>query len=577
MFLQELIFKTMKKIFLYTLIAVALFSCVKDVEHKYSLPSIKQVIDVSSTGVTISGSVKQHGKEPIIDHGFVWSSKGNPTLSDSRISLGALDNDKEFQAKITYDLKPNQIYYARAYIVTKDYIVYADEQSFTSLGSSTPIIERIEPAEINIYNTRQITIYGKNFCSDRANAKVNQPYTYYIESISPDSIVFRVDYISLGTNTFNLSIFDKTVPVTFEAVGLTLEKIEPKTAEIGSVVSIKGRFLGYINRISHIGDWDLIDIIEKNDTEIKIRVPVLKEGQATFRVWDSRNYIYELPPIDIISPWKIFELPFKPSDLSPWGGYQSRVTFCNYQDKLYALDNKTIYQIDIQNKTVQIIATMPEEPINNVNLFFMIGSKFYICTEDELFLSYDITTNIWEKIPSYSTSNSTPVLCFTIEEKAYIVAYTFVNSHVLFEYDSVTKMWKLISGTDQIFSNFSSVCAASIHNGKAYISSNNKIWEFDNQAYSFEEKILYPTKKYSHTYNDLIYMAGNDFHFSGSHLVMGGNDFIEYNPTTNQIREFQQYKYNYTTNMMFFWKNFLFALANTGDKYEYLVINLDEL
>ena len=147
----------------------------------------------------------------------------------------------------------------------------------------------------------------------------------------------------------------------------------------------------------------------------------------------------------------------------------------------------------------------------------------------------------------------------------------------MYEFDSVTKTWKLISDTDHIFSNFSSVCAASIHNGKAYISSNNKIWEFDNQAYRFEEKILYPQKKYSHIYNDLIYMAGSNFHFSGGSLVMYGNDFIEYNPATNQIREFPRYKYKYSTNMMFFWENFLFALVNTGEIYEYIYINLDEL
>ena len=559
MFLLELIFKTMKKILIYIAVAVVMFSCKKDVEHQwhnsYPILSTQPVLDIDDTGVTFVGSIKQNGKEPIVDHGFVWSVKENPTKKDSHISLGALNNDKDFQTRIVNDLKPNQTYYVKAYIATNDYVVYGDEKKFISLGSSPPIIERLEPSEITCY-INKITVYGKNFCSDKADIKINL-WDGYILSVSTDSIVIGLSNIIIGTNTFELSVFDKTVLITFEAVGLIIESIEPQPAEIGSIVSIRGRHLKNIREIRLSGT--LVEILEMNDTEVKIKIPVVKEGLLTLKITDTKGFNYNLT-IDILSPWKSIELPF----------ILHNNVFCNYLNKLYTLNNMSVYQLDMQNRTNQSIAKMPEEPLwKNTFRYFIIGSKFYICTQSDLFLSYDIATDTWEKLPSYThiipRMFNDPVLCFSIGDKGYVVSYcsTF-NKNTLIEYDSSSRTWKEKSDVTYIFSPwFWNNATVTTFNGKAYISAMDRIWEFDSQTYLFQELFMAETGHWTgaaqlFTYNDKIYKSGSIY--------------VEYDPATNQTKQLPQLVFS--SSVMFIWENFLFVSAYSNNNNEYLVFDL---
>lgn len=551
----------MKRVFIYLSVAIAICSCKKDAEHQlmndYSLPSTKPVFNIDNSGVTIAGTIKQFGKEPIIDHGFVWSTKEEPTLNDSHISLGILESKNDFSIRITHDLKPGQTYYVRAYIATDNYVVYGEQQIFKSLGSSAPIIERIEPAEITYYMKR-IIVYGKNFCSNKSDAKINS-WNYYIDSISPDSIVIYCQSLSRGTNTLELSIFDKKVPVTFEAVGLIFENATPTRAEIQSVVSIKGRHLNNIKEI-RFTDSHIVDIVEKSEKEVKIKIPVLKDGPATLRIMDIKHssyydteHVFELP-FEIISPWKKVDLPFE----------LPQVSFCNYQDILYTFNIPNIYRLDLQSKTYQSIATIPQNlPWPDYTLYFMIGSKFCICTRGDLFLCYDVATGSWENLPSYTKHYNSPILGFSIENKGYVYGKNSgYGDYFLYEFDPSTKLWRLIDNINHISNWPDGNVSAAVCNGKAYVSAGNKIWEFDNQTYSFEEKVSSAIDGwYSFTYNDKVYSAGSRL--------------IEYDPATNQIEQLPQQIYSYMRTM-FFWKNFLFAYVYTDKEYEYLAIDLDK-
>ena len=586
----------MKKILLYISVVVMMFSCIKDAEHhlqeKYPVSTQLMVtVNIDANGATFVGSIERQIKEPVIDHGFVWGSEQNPTLVNSHVSLGAFDTGNDFQTRITYDLKPNQTYYVRTYITTNDYVVYGEAVQFISLGSSPPIIERIEPSEITCYMDK-ITVYGKNFCSDKADAKIDNR-RYYIESISPDSIVLRSNEINIGTNAFNLSIFDKTIPVTFEATGLVIESINPQPAEVGSVVTIKGRHLSNINNIvfpnasniqfafgTYIYSDIFVEIVEQNDTEVKIQIPVLKEGKSTLQIHDTKGF-YSTLSIDILSPWKPADIPF---DLP------SNTEFCNYQDILYTLNNNTIYQLDMQNQTYQSITMIPEETFSYaIKKYFMIENNFYLCTESGLFHCYNVTTNTWEKLPSQTSPygligyRDYPVLCFSIEGKIYMIAYLVPYYYVgfLFEYDPVIKIWEPIKNVDYIIAwhNYGFTCTAAIYNGKTYISSNNRIWEFDNQTHLFQEKNQSATGKYSYTYNNKIYIAGNNYlsHiYNANNYIAAGSSFIEYDPEINQIKQLPQLSYS-NISLMYFWKNFLYAHVYTEGKYEYLVFDLSEL
>jgi len=498
----------MRKIFLYISVAAVMFSCIKDAKHSqqnYPFFITQPVINIDDTGVTFIGSIERQGKEPIVDHGFVWGIAQNPTLGNSHISLGVLDAENEFQTRVTYDLKTNEAYYVRAYMATNDYVIYGNQQLFTSLWSSAPVIESIDPQPV----------------------------------------------------------------------------------KVGSIVSIKGRRLNNIRDILSLEAFAYVEIIEKNDTEVKIKIPVIKEGWSTLEIRDTENRT-SLLPIDIISPWKSLDLPFELSNRN--------TPFCNYQDKLYTLYNGIIYQLDIQNKIYQPITMLSELTSdwailysNKYVKYFMIEDNFYICIPNgasyglELFHCYNVTTNTWEILPSYlpitNSFSTTPISCFSIGDKLYLVVTVYRSNQsetVLVEYDTSTKIWKQISDVGHIFNNWF-LCTATIYNGKAYINSNDRIWEFDNQTYLFQEKSHYTTGIYSHVYNDKIYITGNNFRPQFSDII-AGSCFFEYDPKTDQVKQLPQLNYADIASM-FFWENFLYAYVYSGEtkKYEYVVFDLSEL
>ncbi len=562
MFWQESIFKKMKHILTCLLVVFAVFSCKRDEEHQLQnkYPVVTQpIIQVDNTGVTIKCSVEQYGEKPIVDHGFVWSTKENPTLSDLRISLGALDAGKNFQARIEHDLKPNQTYYVRAYSATSDFIVYSDQHSFVGQGSAVPVVYRVGPSEITCY-MQKIVVYGKNFCNNKNDINLN--YWGWVESASRDSIVINLQRIYMGTNTFELSIYGKTVTVTFEAVGLVFEDMAPRTAEVGSVVTIKGRHLSYIQEVSFT-NFPIVEIVEKTDTEIKIKIPALKEGPATLRLMDVFYHGYYSPdyielPFNIISPWKKVEFPFELT----YGDFH------NYQDKLYTMDKISIYQLDVQNKTYQMIAKMPEEPFWDGVKYFMMDSKFYICMQGDLFLRYDVTTGTWEKQPSYTENFNYPKICFSIHDKAYVCAdiSTHYGDYNLFEYDTTTKLWRQVNKLPHIFEWPNNSVTTTVCNGKAYIINDTKIFEFDPQTNNINEKISGEFNVWrSFTYNNKVYILG-----SAGALIKHIPILIEYDPVTNQLRQMNR---PISDCIAFLWKNLLFTV-NSND--EYVVIDLEE-
>ena len=135
--------------------------------------------------------------------------------------------------------------------------------------------------------------------------------------------------------------------------------------------------------------------------------------------------------------------------------------------------------------------------------------------------------------------------------------------------DSVIKIWKQIGSVRHIFNDFIlnfPEWESTIYKNKAYISANGKIWEFNSEKYFFEEKYLGETGgSYLYTHNDMIY-------------IVGRNNFIEYDPATNLIKQLPQHKHTLNTGpYIFFWKNFLYNYVYLNDdyKWEYIVFDLD--
>ncbi len=532
-------------------------SCNEEEHHlldKYPVIMTQAANNIDDSGVTVIGAVQQIGVESIIDHGFVWSMGELPTLNDSYHSLGELDSKKTFQARIISDLKPDKTYSVRAYAKTKNFVAYGEVVKFKSLGSSAPVIERIEPTTINCYSD-QIVIYGKNFCSSKEDITVkidkNNVYWGGIKSVSKDSIVVSVYDLDIGINRVTVSVFGKEATTSIKTVGLEFDKIESQQVIAGSSLTIRGKRLNNVRAVYYDGEA-IAKIAKQTDSEILVDIPIIEEGPRVLRIIDTQyNHYYKSDhsfnlPINIISPWKLHNISFH---------MPSGVCY-TYNNNIYIQDYDRIMEVDLIGNTLQQKTILPQTSNGDLPmLHFMIGNKIFFCfgVVDERFWSYDISTDSWKELPAFPFEYIPWYIAFAIGNKGYIITISNYDQY-LWEYDHNTGAWTKLQEVKYL-SGMAYYISAAVVGHKAYIATDDKIWEFDNQTYMIQEKK-------SGEINGQFSLAVN-----GNIYISSPNKLLEYNPGTNQIKEFPQLIYGKTN--VFLWNNMIHTFA-----YSYIDMNL---
>jgi N-acetylneuraminic acid mutarotase len=146
------------------LLAVLLFAgCQKDEPVPRDYPTLQmEISDVSNDGATFEAGITGRGDHIIIEYGFVWGLTRNPDIwSSERVIHKNNLRGTAFSDRISTTLEEGRQYYVYPYLKTEVYTVYGPEKSFTSLGSSTPVITHFEPLAARWGDTLKIT--GKHF------------------------------------------------------------------------------------------------------------------------------------------------------------------------------------------------------------------------------------------------------------------------------------------------------------------------------------------------------------------------------------------------------------------------------
>lgn len=159
-------FRSLRFIFIIFLI----FSCTKDEEE-----SITQVQTVSFSflpegGVELKGRTSNVSSE--INYGFVVSRSPNPTYeyAEFKIQHSGLFNG-EYRNEITSGLISGQRYYFKAFIYSNSVFTYGEEKTFSSNGSTPPVISEVIPDKGHFMDT--ITLKG-SFFSKGASVLFNE-------------------------------------------------------------------------------------------------------------------------------------------------------------------------------------------------------------------------------------------------------------------------------------------------------------------------------------------------------------------------------------------------------------------
>lgn len=143
---------------------------------------------LSTSGVSVNGTVSGVGSLTLIDFGHCWSTSPNPTINDAKTSFGALQNDSTFKSDIT-GLQLSVTYYVRAYAVANDNtVVYGNEQSFTIPDLA------VQTDTFSFPNSTDVTMIG-TITSLGVNPVTNHGFCWSYTTSQPD---MNNNVISLG-------------------------------------------------------------------------------------------------------------------------------------------------------------------------------------------------------------------------------------------------------------------------------------------------------------------------------------------------------------------------------------------
>jgi hypothetical protein len=110
--------------------------------------------DITYTSAQISAELTSSGTSTVTQHGHCWSTSPNPTVADSKTTLGATNELNSFTSNIT-GLNVSTLYYVKAYATNAVGTVYSDAVTFTTLSPTVATVYNGLASNIT-HNTAQV-------------------------------------------------------------------------------------------------------------------------------------------------------------------------------------------------------------------------------------------------------------------------------------------------------------------------------------------------------------------------------------------------------------------------------------
>lgn len=152
---------------------------------------------ITTSSVTLPGSITGFGQaSTAIQHGHVWATHSNPTLSDNKNQLGSTSNTT-FTSEVT-DLAENTQYYYRAYATNNFGTGYSTIGSFTTYGNPVVVTD-----SISLVTRSSFRVYGN--VTETGGTSITEYGVYYslLPNPSGDTLV---KYTSSITGNYSIIV-----------------------------------------------------------------------------------------------------------------------------------------------------------------------------------------------------------------------------------------------------------------------------------------------------------------------------------------------------------------------------------
>lgn len=472
----------MKRYFSALVIIICFISGCKDAEiqqKEYPLIITKEVSEINSEGVTLEAEIVVAGKDNIIDYGFIISD-GKNTKKFS------VSNSNKFKIRLLTDLKSNVEYECRAYITTRNKIVYGNTVRFLSLGSTPPLIYDINPK--SGFDGDTVRINGKYFSSFSENnqiyvndktAKIILSTDSAITFIIPSQSFTGATEITLEVNAIKVKSTQK-----FTILGPQISSISSLIEASGKAITINGANL--IRNGSNIaiffGQYNA-EILNSTNTRIDVLVPIpslnlLADNYAIIKLTNGSKTTTYSTAFKIKKSWVRKSPPLK----FDWPTrYQEGFSY-NGKGYMHDVNHGNIYEYDPQKDSWSQFGTSAfPSVIYSKSLYiqyndqvFRVGGVDYLSVSLKSLWSYDMVANRW-KLKSNLPFSFSSAGYFILENQIYILTYEGQLWQCDFEMEQYTRLNDFPEKIQNFF------VSTFIANGNAYAVQYGKTWLYDKQ------------------------------------------------------------------------------------------------
>ena len=158
----------------------------------------KEVTNIKATTATCGGNVTFNGNAMVTARGICWSTKPNPTISDSKTTDGS--GTGSFTSYMS-GLQDGTTYYVRAYATNEKGTAYGEEKSFTTLELLLPTVMTENITNIKTNSSRS----GGNVSSDGNGTVTARGICWSTKPNPTISDSKTTDGSGIGSYTSNLS------------------------------------------------------------------------------------------------------------------------------------------------------------------------------------------------------------------------------------------------------------------------------------------------------------------------------------------------------------------------------------
>jgi N-acetylneuraminic acid mutarotase len=578
--------KTTIKILVISITQFLLVTCDNYEFPKSPYPRIETlpVVNISETGVTFQATITQIGEKEITNHGFVWGPTENLSIAnEDKIQLGGTSKLGNFAADVKSGLLEGETYFVKAFVGTTDYFVYGEAVSFTSKGSTPPVIKSFSPIEGTWGDT--VTISGSYFSALAKNnivkfgnleSKVIASNDTTIKCIVPDDIPNKTVpiYVAVvGNQTQSTNNFVLITP--------TIESFLPTQATFEDVVTIFGTNFSPIKERNIVKfNEHIAEVTESSNSQLKVKVPTAirkKENIISVTVNlqtanANETFIIAPPSINSLSKTEAFigeTIQINGHNFNPTitgnavqlGGTPATILNSTnssltillpsdiYKKRSFQIEIITAEQSSLSMETFTLLNPWirkanvpPNDQERDGAVAFTINGEGYIGLGGGFIgnnmYKYNPENNKWSEITPFPGGQRYAATSFVINNKAYVglgvlnPVTGFELTNDFWSYDPINNSWSQVANFP--YSTYRAIGFSL--NGEGFVITNNEtdnFWKYDPHTNSWTQKVDHPEVVFPYNFpstgfslNEKIFTFCND----GS---TGPNQFYEYDFNTD--------------------------------------------